>query len=80
MKTSLAMRNIINIFRQAQTFISIQFNEKNRCGNKNYLHERLANDPLKAVVSIVNTEEVRVGVERVGAGFGMQPYLVAPHH
>ena len=47
------MRNIINIFRQAQTFISIQFNQKNRCGNKNYLHERLPNDPLKAVVSIV---------------------------
>ena len=66
MKTSLAMRHINNIFRQAQTFISIQFNQKNRCGNKNYLHERLANDPLKAVVSIVNTEEVRVGVERVG--------------
>ena len=47
------MRHIINIFRQAETFISIQFNQKNRCENKNYLHERLANDPLKAVVSIV---------------------------
>ena len=47
------MRHIINIFRQAQTFISIQFNQKNRSENKNYLHERLANDPLKAVVSIV---------------------------
>lgn len=80
MKTSLAMRHINYIFRQAQTFISIQFNQKNRCGNKNYLHERLANDPLKAVVSIVNTEEVRVGVEREGAGFAMQPYHVAPHH
>ena len=47
------MRHIINIFRQAQTFISIQFNQKNRCENKNYVHERLAIDPLKAVVSIV---------------------------
>ena len=53
METSLAMRHIINNFRQAQTFISVQFNQKNRCENKNYLHERLANDPLKAVVSIV---------------------------
>ena len=40
------------LLRQAQTFISIQFNQKNRCENKNYLHERLANDPLKAVLSI----------------------------
>ena len=66
MKTSLVMRHIINIFRQAQTFISIQFNQKNRCGNKNYLHERLTNDPLKAVVSIVNTEEVRLGLRGWG--------------
>ena len=47
------MRHIINIFRQAQTFISVQFNQKNRCGNKNDLHERLPNDQLKAVVSII---------------------------
>ena len=79
MKTSLAMRHIINNFRQAQTFISVQFKQKNRCENNNYLHERLANDPLKAVVSSY-CKEVGVGVERVGAGFGMQPYLVAPHH
>jgi len=72
------MRHIIDIFRQAQTFISIQFNQKNRCENKNYLRERLGNDPLKAVVS--HCKEVRVGVERVGAGLGMQPYLLAPHH
>ena len=74
MKTSLAMRHIINIFRQAQTFISVQFNQKNRCGNKNDLHERLPNGPLKACSSIYCKEF------RVGAGLRMQPYLPAPHH